>query len=64
MEANDDLQARAARLYPNSEYLQQEWIRSVRELRAGRGWLMDAGTRAPDMGRPEVLTRDRAQALN
>jgi len=33
----------AARLYPQSQYLQAEWQRAVRVVRASpRGWLLDA----------------------
>jgi hypothetical protein len=36
------LEARAARNYPDSPYLQREWIRAVGVVRSTRGgWVMD-----------------------
>lgn len=43
----EDLKARAAKLYPNSPYLQAEWIRAVGVVRAQRGWVLDRGTPRP-----------------
>lgn len=38
----DGLAARAARLYPDSHYLQEEWRRAVAVVRStSRGWLLD-----------------------
>jgi len=38
----DGLEQIAARLYPDSDYLQAEWVRAVRVVRASsRGWLLD-----------------------
>lgn len=38
----DGLQELAARLYPESAYLQAEWVRAVAVVRAtSRGWLLD-----------------------
>jgi hypothetical protein len=38
----DELQQRAARLWPDSDYLQREWLRAVRVVRqSGGGWLLD-----------------------
>lgn len=37
-----DLIERAARLYPDSAYLQAQWLRAVAIVRAtARGWLLD-----------------------
>jgi hypothetical protein len=37
-----DLAAHAARLYPDSPFLQAEWMRAVRTVRASsKGWLLD-----------------------
>ena len=36
------MQERAARLYPDSEYLQREWLRAVSVVRSTRnGWHLD-----------------------
>lgn len=36
------MQERAARLYPDSEYLQREWLRAVAVVRSTRnGWHLD-----------------------
>ena len=43
----DDLQERAARLWPDSAPLRDKWISAVRSLRDGRGWILDPGTPAP-----------------
>lgn len=38
----DPLLARAQRNYPDSDYLQREWLRAVGVVRrTGRGWLLD-----------------------
>lgn len=38
----DGLEQIAARLYPDSTYLQAEWVRAVRVVRGtSRGWLLD-----------------------
>lgn len=38
----EGLLERAARLYPESPYLQQEWLRAVLTVRMTvRGWLLD-----------------------
>ena len=38
----DGLQELAARLYPESAYLQAEWVRAVGGVRqSSRGWLLD-----------------------
>lgn len=38
----DELQQRASRLWPDSDYLQREWLRAVRVVRqTGGGWLLD-----------------------
>ena len=38
----DGLQELAARLYPESAYLQAEWVRAVGVVRGtSRGWLLD-----------------------
>lgn len=38
----DGLEVIAARHYPDSAYLQREWIRAVQVVRASsRGWLLD-----------------------
>jgi len=34
---------RARELWPNSENYQQQWIRMVQMLRAGRGWVLEGG---------------------
>lgn len=40
--AKEDLQARAAKNYPDSPYLQAEWVRAVGVVRATKaGWVMD-----------------------
>lgn len=37
-----DLAAHAARLYPDSPFLQAEWMRAVQTVRTTtRGWLLD-----------------------
>lgn len=42
MTPTETLPARAARLYPDSPYLQAEWLRAVRLVRStSRGWLLD-----------------------
>lgn len=39
---DDELQARAERLYPESAYLQTEWVRAVSVVRSTTGgWLLD-----------------------
>jgi len=36
-------EARAARLWPNNEYLQREWLRAVQLVRAtNRGWVAES----------------------
>lgn len=36
------LAAMAARLYPDSQYLQREWLRAVALVRStARGWILD-----------------------
>lgn len=41
----DGLEVIAARLYPDSAYLQAEWIRAVQVVRqSSRGWLLDRPT--------------------
>lgn len=36
------MQARAAALYPDNQYLQAEWLRAVKLVRSTRsGWLLD-----------------------
>lgn len=48
----DPLLQRAQRLWPDSEYLQREWLRAVRVARSTRrGWLADALPRTPEGGR-------------
>lgn len=38
----DTMRAQAARLYPDSDYLQAEWVRAVRVVRStSAGWLLD-----------------------
>lgn len=44
-ELDEDLRliARAVELYPDSDYLQNQWLRAVAIVRAtARGWLLDA----------------------
>lgn len=36
----------AARLWPHSQHNQARWMRSVRHLRAGSGWILDPWTKA------------------
>lgn len=41
-QAADDLMARAVKNYPDSEYLQREWLRAVGVVRRSRnGWLLE-----------------------
>lgn len=43
-----DLQARAAKNYPDSPYLQAEWIRAVGVVRGTKnGWVMDVSPLPP-----------------
>lgn len=48
----DPLLLRAQKLWPDSEYLQREWLRAVKLVRGTRrGWQADALPRAPEGGR-------------
>ena len=45
--APNPLWPRAQRNYPQSEYLQREWLRAVRVVRgSSRGWLLDQAVKA------------------
>ena len=44
----DELQQRAARLWPDSDYLQREWLRAIAVVRrSSSGWLLDKQVRRP-----------------
>lgn len=49
MPADDELDARATRVWPNSEPLREKWKDAVRKLRTTTGgWVLDQGSRAPN----------------